>query len=138
MEANVYKNELDIACERFRKILEEQLIRVEDMKAQDGFVDYAALDTIKIGDKSAFVESTPERKFAWQAQTPQVFGINAYRAAAYIARDEKLDVTDDASMLEHLRIPVKLCEGARENIKITDKSDLIYARAILESRKESE
>ena len=41
-------------------------------------------------------------------------------------------------MLEHLKIPVKLCEGSRENIKITDKSDLIYARAILESRKESE
>lgn len=97
-----------------------------------------AVDTIKIGDKSAFIESTPERKFAWQAQTPQVFNINAYRAAAYVARDEKIDVTDDASMLEHLKIPVKLCEGSRENIKITDKSDLIYARAILESRKESE
>ena len=95
-----------------------------------------AVDTIKIGDKGAFVESTPDRKFAWQAQTPQVFNINAYRGAAYIARDEKFEATDDASMLEHIRIPVKLCEGSRENIKITDKSDIIYARAILESRKE--
>lgn len=97
-----------------------------------------AVDTIKIGDKSAFVDSTPERKFSWQAQTPQVFNINAYRAAAYVARDEKFEVTDDASMLEHLRIPVKLCEGSRENIKITDKIDLIYAKAILDARKESE
>ncbi len=40
---------LDAALEKFRKILEEQLTRVEEMKAQDGFVDYAALDTIKIG-----------------------------------------------------------------------------------------
>lgn len=49
METKVYNKELDAACERFRRILEEQLVRVEDMKAQDGFVDYAALDTIKIG-----------------------------------------------------------------------------------------
>lgn len=44
-----YKNELDLACEKFRKILEEQLTRVENMKAQGDFTDYAALDVIKIG-----------------------------------------------------------------------------------------
>ena len=97
-----------------------------------------ATDTVKIGDKSAFVESTPERKFAWQAQTPQVFKVNAYRAAAYVARDDKFEATDDASMLEHIRIPVKLCEGSRENIKITEPCDILFARAILESRKERE
>ena len=44
-----YKEDLDLACEKFRKILEAQLKRVEDMKAQGGFLDYAALPTIKIG-----------------------------------------------------------------------------------------
>ena len=44
-----YKNELDSACEKFRAILEKQLARVEDMKSQGDFVDYGALDTIKIG-----------------------------------------------------------------------------------------
>ena len=44
-----YKNELDLACEKFRAILEKQLARVEDMKSQGDFVDYGALDTIKIG-----------------------------------------------------------------------------------------
>ena len=39
----------DLATEKFKKILEEQLLRVEDMKSQGDFVDYAALDTIKIG-----------------------------------------------------------------------------------------
>ena len=97
-----------------------------------------ATDTVKIGDKSAFVESTPERKFAYQAQTPQVFKVNAYRAAAYIARDEKFEATDDASMLEHIRIPVKLCEGSRENIKITEPCDILFAKAIIQARKESE
>ena len=46
---NNYEKELDLACEKFRKILEKQLVRVEDMKAQGDFTDYDALDTIKIG-----------------------------------------------------------------------------------------
>ncbi|MBR2965725.1 MAG: isocitrate/isopropylmalate dehydrogenase family protein [Clostridia bacterium] len=44
-----YKENLDLACEKFRKILEGQLKRVEDMKAQGDFTDYEAIDTIKIG-----------------------------------------------------------------------------------------
>ncbi len=46
---NNYDKSLDEACAKFRKILEGQLARVEDMKAQGDFTDYAALDTIKIG-----------------------------------------------------------------------------------------
>lgn len=41
--------ELDLACQKFRKILENQLQRVEDMKNQGDFVDYSSLDTIRIG-----------------------------------------------------------------------------------------
>ena len=44
-----YTKNLDEACEKFRKILEKQLARVEDMKAQGDFTDYASLKTIKIG-----------------------------------------------------------------------------------------
>ncbi len=95
-----------------------------------------AVDTVKIGDKNAFVEETPDRKLAWQAQTPQVFKINAYRAAAYIARDEKFEGTDDASLLEHIRIPVKLVEGSRDNIKITEPYDIYFAECVLKMRAE--
>jgi 2-C-methyl-D-erythritol 4-phosphate cytidylyltransferase len=96
-----------------------------------------AIDTVKVADKNAFIESTPERKLTWQAQTPQVFKTNAFRAAAYIARDEGVEGTDDASLLEHIRIPVKLVEGSKENIKITDPIDILFAEAILNSRAES-
>mgnify|MGYP006974660845 CR=1 FL=1 len=44
-----YNAQLDAAMEKFRKILEKQLVRVEDMKAQGDFTDYASLDTIRIG-----------------------------------------------------------------------------------------
>ena len=96
-----------------------------------------AIDTVKIGDKNGFIDSTPERKYTWQAQTPQVFKTNAFRAAAYVARDEKLEGTDDASLLEHLRIPVKLIEGSRENIKITEPCDIYFAEAILKARSDA-
>ena len=44
-----YTKNLDEACAKFRKILEGQLARVEDMKAQGDFTDYSSLETIKIG-----------------------------------------------------------------------------------------
>ena len=44
-----YKENLDLACEKFRKILEGQLTRIEDMKSQGDFTDYASLPTIRIG-----------------------------------------------------------------------------------------
>ncbi len=49
MEKEEYKAQLDVACEKFRKLMAEQLVRVENMKAQGDFVDYSALDCIKIG-----------------------------------------------------------------------------------------
>ena len=39
MEKEEYKAQLDAACEKFRKLMAEQLTRVEDMKAQGDFVD---------------------------------------------------------------------------------------------------
>lgn len=41
--------ELDIACEKFRRIMEGQLRRVEEMKAQGDFIDYGALEKLRIG-----------------------------------------------------------------------------------------
>lgn len=46
---NDYKMALDAACEKFRKILESQLTRVEEMKAQGDFLDYSTLPTLRIG-----------------------------------------------------------------------------------------
>ena len=44
-----YEKNLDLACEKFRELLKGQLARVQDMKSQGDFVDYATLDCIKIG-----------------------------------------------------------------------------------------
>lgn len=44
-----YTKELDIACEKFRRIMEGQLRRITDMKAQSDFIDYGSLETLRIG-----------------------------------------------------------------------------------------
>ncbi len=44
-----YEKNLDEACLKFRKILEDQLTRVENMKAQGDFTDYSKIKTIRIG-----------------------------------------------------------------------------------------
>ena len=36
----IYNENLEIACEKFKEILKKQLSRVEDMKAQGDFTDY--------------------------------------------------------------------------------------------------
>ena len=86
-------------------------------------------------DTSAFIDSSSDRNYVWLAQTPQIFALNLYRAAAYVCRDEGFKATDDNQMAEHIRVPVKMVATSRENIKITDPSDLIFASAILEARK---
>ena len=45
----MYTANIDAAVEKFRALLTSQLARVEDMKAQGDFLDYSALDTIRIG-----------------------------------------------------------------------------------------
>ena len=94
-----------------------------------------ATDTVKVVDKSGFIENTPDRACVWMAQTPQVFSVNIYRAAAYACRDEGFVATDDNQMVEHIQIPVKMISCSRENIKITVPTDVLFARAVLEARK---
>lgn len=97
-----------------------------------------AVDTVKTADAKGFIAETVERSTAWQAQTPQVFGANLYRAAAYTARDEGFSATDDNSLVERIGYRVKLVDCGRENIKITNACDLAIAEAILSFRRSHE
>lgn len=91
-------------------------------------------DTIKIADECLFARQTPERKYVWQIQTPQVFEFPLiYRAYEELLRREKrgeaFSVTDDAMVLEIIcGRKVKLVEGSYENIKITTPEDLQLAK----------
>ncbi|MFA9462843.1 MAG: isocitrate/isopropylmalate family dehydrogenase [Velocimicrobium sp.] len=45
----MYNEQIEAAKEQFGKLLEKQLLRVEDMKAQGDFIDYKSLEKIVIG-----------------------------------------------------------------------------------------
>lgn len=96
-------------------------------------------DTIKLADRNGYVESTPDRSFVWQIQTPQVFEKELILAAykKLIAGEEALKaehvvITDDAMVVEYFtNTPVKLVEGSYKNIKITTPEDLKLAEIFL-------
>ena len=93
-----------------------------------------AVDTIKTVDNHKFITGTVERSTAWQASTPQAFSLPLYRAAAYSALDEGFECTDDNSLVERLERRVKFIDAGRDNIKITEKLDLLLAETLLSAR----
>ena len=91
-------------------------------------------DTIKLIDDQGFVTETPQRKYTWTIQTPQVFDYPLIREAYERMYQDMpyLQITDDAMVVETmLQTPVKLYEGSYDNIKITTPEDLIVAEAFL-------
>ena len=90
-------------------------------------------DTVKLVDEDTFAVNTPERKYVWTVQTPQIFEKNLIvEAYARLMQEEHAQVTDDAMAVElMMKVPVKLFEGSYENIKITTPEDLRVAGAFL-------
>lgn len=99
---------------------------------------HRATDTIKIADSKGFIDHTADRNTVWQAQTPQVFKTKLYRAAAYTAFTKGVEATDDNSLVEYVKHPVRLIECGSQNIKVTTREDLCVAEAILRDRDREE
>lgn len=76
------------------------------------------------GDTSKAVDRTKYREI----QTPQIFRTDILKAA--YEKEFQDFFTDDASVVEAYGQTINLCEGNVENIKITNKSDLILAEAL--------
>lgn len=93
-----------------------------------------AKETIKILNEDGFVEYTPERGRVWITQTPQAFKPDIIRKAHEMAGIKGIVGTDDAFLVEHMGIKVKMIEGSYENIKVTTPEDLIIAEAIMNKK----
>jgi 2-C-methyl-D-erythritol 4-phosphate cytidylyltransferase len=92
-----------------------------------------ASDTLKRVDKTDIVETTLPRENIWLAQTPQAFQYDLILKAHETARRDGYVGTDDASLVERLGEDVKIINGGRFNIKITNKEDLAVARAMFDA-----
>jgi 2-C-methyl-D-erythritol 4-phosphate cytidylyltransferase len=68
-----------------------------------------------------------DRTGMWAVQTPQAFRYDLLSQAHHVATP---GATDDASLVAAIH-PVKVVEGARENIKITVPADFEFAKSFL-------
>ena len=92
-------------------------------------------DTVKRVGPEGRVAATLERDGLFAMQTPQGFRVRDLRVAHERAALDGYLGTDDAALLEHAGLPVFLCEGSRENIKLTTPADLALAKTILHQRR---
>lgn len=91
-------------------------------------------DTLKRGQQGqGAIASTVPREGLWLAQTPQVFRREIIQMA-YAERHKHPQCTDDAQLVELIGEPVTLVTSDLSNIKITTKSDVYLADAIIKSR----
>jgi 2-C-methyl-D-erythritol 4-phosphate cytidylyltransferase len=92
-----------------------------------------ASDTLKRVDKTDIVETTLPRENIWLAQTPQAFQYDLILKAHEAARRDGYVGTDDASLVERLGKDVKIINGSRFNIKITNKEDFAVVKAMFDA-----
>lgn len=82
-------------------------------------------DTIKQVNESDVVVATPRRETLRAVQTPQAFRASALRKAHGAGGEG----TDDAVLVEHMGLEVRVVEGDHVNRKITETDDLEWAQA---------
>jgi 2-C-methyl-D-erythritol 4-phosphate cytidylyltransferase len=91
-------------------------------------------DTIKVVDGSGLIQSTPDRRQLWAAQTPQGFHVEQLRHCHVEGRRKGWEVTDDAALFEQCGLPVQIVHGEETNLKVTTPVDLAIAEFILRQR----
>ncbi|GFP80440.1 2-c-methyl-d-erythritol 4-phosphate cytidylyltransferase chloroplastic [Phtheirospermum japonicum] len=114
-------------------VLEEDVEKVlkDGRRIGAAVLGVPAKATIKEANSESFVVKTLDRKTLWEMQTPQVIEPGLLKKGFELVNREGLEVTDDVSIVEHLRHPVYITEGSYTNIKVTTPDDLLLAERIL-------
>ena len=91
-------------------------------------------DTIKREGEKGFYQDTLPRHLLWAVQTPQGFTRHLIEKAHAKAVRDGFIGTDDAMLVERMRLPVRIVEGDYGNAKITTTEDLLTARLVYGER----
>jgi 2-C-methyl-D-erythritol 4-phosphate cytidylyltransferase len=90
--------------------------------------------TVKQVEDGKIIE-TINRSGLYEAQTPQVFDVKLLkRAYEGLEKLDKSGISDDSMLVEALGQAVSVVETDNSNIKITRRSDVAMAEAIIKSR----
>ncbi|SMM99847.1 2-C-methyl-D-erythritol 4-phosphate cytidylyltransferase [uncultured Candidatus Thioglobus sp.] len=98
-----------------------------------GLLATEVVDTIKKVKKAGEnkVELTLDRATLWQAQTPQMYRFGVLSKALENVIKNNLNITDEASSIEHFGLKSRLVAGSKSNLKITTPEDLELANFYL-------
>ena len=81
------------------------------------------------------MSKTVSRQSMWEAQTPQLFSVEALSQAMKYVRENRLQCTDESQAIELSGICPQVIPNNKFNIKITEASDLVVASAIINIQK---
>lgn len=115
----------------------ERLMRELEQEPAGGLLANRVRDTMKRSDASGHVVATVPRDELWHALTPQMFRYGPLRTALAAAVTSGDLVTDEAQAIERAGWPVRLVEGARDNLKITFPEDLALAASFLRAQEQA-
>ncbi|MDT0593293.1 2-C-methyl-D-erythritol 4-phosphate cytidylyltransferase [Glaciecola petra] len=103
-----------------------------------GILAIPVADTIKQAKaENSLIDKTINREKLWQAQTPQMFKLQDLYSAIISAQKKGLNITDEASAMEHSGASVRLVLGTSKNIKVTHPSDLSLATYYLADKEKT-
>ncbi len=111
------------------KLIKNSITAAEKYKAVG--VAVPVKDTIKTVGNGNIIKNTPDRSALWAIQTPQSFDYGLVMEAYERAMHDGFYGTDDTVLVERMGLPVKVIEGAYENIKITTPEDMIFAETFV-------
>jgi 2-C-methyl-D-erythritol 4-phosphate cytidylyltransferase len=106
---------------------------VEDPRAAGAIAATPVTDTIKQVVEGA-IETTVDRGRLWAAQTPQVFRVDALRAAMAGDPERVAAATDEAMLVEEAGGRVLVHPAPADNLKVTTPVDLRLAELLLAER----
>lgn len=92
-------------------------------------------DTVKNERPQGFYRGTLDRNVLWTVQTPQGFRYDLLMKAHQRAQRDRFVGTDESSLVERLKVKVRIVEGDERNFKITTRRDLELAKILLKQRK---
>ena len=109
----------------------ELISRVALAARTDGAITaLPAADTLKRVTAEGQIEATLDRTAIWQAQTPQGFPRDMLLTAYRRAREDGVQATDEAALVERTGGAVRVVLGSPTNMKITHPGDVPLAEAL--------
>lgn len=116
-------------------IQHHDLQKLLDSTSEQGSILGAQVrDTMKRTNEKGEIINTVERENLWHALTPQLAPIGVLKDAIESAIKDGVNITDEASALEHVGLTPKMVAGAPSNIKVTRPEDLSLAEMYLSNQ----